>query len=215
MSSDGKKREVDFRSVSNSPEENRRLGRAAAAKRPKDPNQPLYKADFVAKVKQLAANPDHNDPSFVCKPAGVPRTGAPNQIVQAEGMIVFLYSTNFYRIIPTDGRPHQKDPDPSYMGDSVGYWEGNTLVVDVVGFNDDTWLAPGGYFHSESLHVTERLTREGSLLHYQATIEDPEVLTQPWVMNPKTLKLGGSNDALVEAAPCKDLDEPHMPSGVN
>jgi hypothetical protein len=101
------------------------------------------------------------------------------------------------------------------MGDSVGHWEGDTLVIDVTGFNDETWLAPGGYFHSEALHVTERITRQGNTMRYQATVEDPDVLIKPWVMNPKMLNLGGADDALVEDVPCKDMDQSHMPRGVN
>jgi hypothetical protein len=215
VSPDGKKRDVYFSSVSPNPEENRKAGRVQSASRPKDPNQPVYKPDLVAKVQQLASDPDHNDPSFTCQPAGLPRMGAPNQIVQTPGQVVFLYATNPFRVIPLDGRPHRKDLDPSYMGDSVGHWEGDTLVIDVTGFNDETWLAPGGYFHSEALHVTERLTRQGDTVRYQATLEDPDVLTKPWVMNPKMLKLGGADDALVEDVPCKDLDQSHMPRGVN
>jgi len=215
ISPDGKKRDVYFKSVSPNPEENRKLGRAQGASRPKDPNQPVYKTDLVAKVQQLASDPDHTDPSFTCQPAGIPRMGAPSQIVQTPGQVVFLYATNAFRVIPMDGRPHRKDLDPSYMGDSVGHWEGDTLVIDVTGLNDETWLAPGGYFHSEALHVTERLTRQGNTMRYQATVEDPDVLTKPWVMNPKTLNLGGADDALVEDVPCKDLDQSHMPRGVN
>jgi len=215
ISPDGKKRDVYFRSLSTSPEENRKLGREQAAKRPKDPNQPVYKPELVAKVQELASDPDHHDPSFTCQPAGLPRMGPPSQIVQTPGQVVFLYATNVFRVIPMDGRPHRTGLDPSYMGDSVGHWDGDTLVVDVTGFNDDTWLAPGGYFHSEALHVTERLTRQGNGIRYQATVEDPETLTKPWVMNPRMLKLGGTDDALVEDVPCKDLDQPHMPHGVN
>ena len=119
------------------------------------------------------------------------------------------------RVIPSDGRPHHTDLDPSYMGDSVGHWDGDTLVVDSIGFKDETWLAADkGYFHSEALHVIERISREGNLLHYAVTVEDPQVLTKPWVVNPRTIKLAGPDNALPEADPCHDLDEPHMPKGV-
>jgi len=83
--------------------------------------------------------------------------------------------------------------------------EGNTLVVDDVNFTDDTWIAGGGTFHSQALHVTERLTRRGDSLLYEVTVEDPMVLTGPWKMQPRTLKV--SDTPLEEAPPCKDMDQ--------
>ena len=79
--------------------------------------------------------------------------------------------------------------DISYFGDPVGHWEGDTLVVESVGFNDETWFANGGFFHSYDMNVTERLRREGNIIHYQATVEDPTVLLQPWVMSARELEL--------------------------
>jgi len=176
------------------------------------PNKPDYKPEFLEKVKYLSDRQDILDPAFYCKPQGVPRMGAPSQIVQTPGQVVFLYgASNLFRIIPTDGRPHRADADPSYMGDSIGRFEGDTLVVDVENFNDDTWLASDGYFHSDKLHVVERLTRKGDMLTYQATIEDPGVLAKPWVQNARQLKLSTSrDDALLEAPPCVEHDAPHI-----
>jgi len=78
---------------------------------------------------------------------------------------------------------HPDDLIPSYMGHSVGHWEGDTLVVDVIGFNDKTWLAGTGTFHSDALHITERFTRiDKDRIDYQVTMEDPKVLTKPWVL---------------------------------
>ena len=181
-------------------------GRAAA------PNKPQYKPELLAKVKELSDKQGVLDPAFYCKPQGVPRMGAPTQIVQTPGQIVFLYgANNLFRIIPTDGRPHRADADPSYMGDSIGHFEGDTLVVDVTNFNDDTWLGSDGYFHSEKMHVVERLTRKGDVITYQATVEDPLVLATPWVMNARPLKLSTSKaDALLEAPPCVEHDAPHI-----
>ena len=101
------------------------------------------------------------------------------------------------------------------MGDSVGHWEGDTLVVDTIGFTDITWLETPGYFHSYDLRVTERLRREGNVLHYQATAEDPIVLTQPWVMNPRTLNLNtlpwdDPSAGLWEDVPCFETDLEHL-----
>ena len=119
-----------------------------------------------------------------CSPTGVP--GAyfvPYQweIVQGRDRVVILYEyPHLFRVIPTDGTPHPADPDPTWMGDSVGRWEGDTLVVDTVGFNDKTEL-PGGYKHTEALHVVERFHRtDFNNLDYEATVEDPNVFEKPW-----------------------------------
>ena len=92
----------------------------------------------------------------------------PHKIVHGAGEIAIVYSDvtgNFWRIVPTDGRSHNEDFDPSYFGDSVGHWDGDTLVIDVTNFNADTWLSDLGTFHSKALHVTERLRREGDSLY--------------------------------------------------
>ena len=122
-----------------------------------------------------------------CSPTGVP--GAyfvPYQweIVQGRDRVVILYEyPHLFRVIPIDGTPHPADPDSTWMGDSVGRWEGDTLVVDTVGFNDKTEL-PGGYKHTEALHVVERFHRiDFGNLDYQATIEDPNVFEKPWTIS--------------------------------
>jgi len=163
-------------------------------------------------VKEFSDKQGVLDPAFYCKPQGVPRMGAPTQIVQTPGQVVFLYgASNLFRVIPTDGRPHRADVDPSYMGDSIGRLEGDTLVVDVTNFNDDTWLGSDGYFHTEKMHVVERLTRKGDVLTYTATVEDPDVLAKPWTTNPRDLKLSANRaDAIVEAPPCVEHDAPHI-----
>jgi hypothetical protein len=122
-----------------------------------------------------------------CSPTGVP--GAyfvPYQweIVQGRDRVVIVYEyPHLFRVIPIDGTPHPADPDPTWMGDSVGRWEGDTLVVDTVGFNDKTEL-PGGYKHTEALHVVERFHRvDFDNLDYQATIDDPNVFAKPWTIS--------------------------------
>src|SRR5947207_2279276 len=177
------------------------------------PNKPEYKPELLAKVKELSDKQGVLDPAFYCKPQGVPRMGAPAQIVQTPGQVVFLYAaSNLFRIIPTDGRPHRADADPSYMGDSIGRFEGaDTLVVDVTNFNDDTWLGSDGYFHSDEMHVVERLMRKGDVLTYTVTVEDPLVLAKPWTRGPATMKLSTNKaDALLEAPPCVEHDAPHI-----
>jgi hypothetical protein len=105
----------------------------------------------------------------------------PQQIVQTPTTIVILYEyMHTFRVISLDV-PHPDDLLPSYMGNSVARWEGDTLVVDVIGFNDKTWLAGTGTFHSEALHVVERYTRVSKdRIDYEVTMEDPNVLTKPW-----------------------------------
>jgi hypothetical protein len=181
-------------------------------KRRSDPNTPVYKTELVQKTKELDDNEATEDPVFFCKPAGVPRLGAPNQISQTLKQVVFLYQAgNTFRVIPTDGRPHSENLDQTFMGDSVAHWDKDTLVVDAIGFNDISWLDIAGYFHSTDLHVIERLRREGNLLHYQATVEDPNVLAKPWVRTPLTLKISASSqDALYEDPPCMETDTGHL-----
>jgi hypothetical protein len=125
-----------------------------------------------------------------CKPLGVPQsfvTPYPFQIVQTPKLILMIFEyPNAIRWIPTDGRAHPVDPDPSWMGDSVAHWEGDTLVVDSVGFNAKTEVS--GYMHSEDLHVVERFRRlENGSLEYNVTVEDPNVFARPWVLPVRTL----------------------------
>ena len=124
-----------------------------------------------------------------CKPLGVPQTYItpyPFQIVQVPNLVIVIYEyPNAIRFIPVDGRPQAVDPDPSWMGTSVGRWEGDTLVVDAIGFNDNTEVH--GFMHTESLHVVERFRRlENGSLEYEVTVEDPNVWEQPWVIPPRT-----------------------------
>ena len=151
------------------------------------PNLPLYKPEFWDKVQDLDVNGNFKDPDIKCYPDGLPRIGAPSKIVQTANEIIFLYQThNTFRVIPIDGREHDpiRSQDLTYYGDSVGKWEGDTLVIDSVGFTDESWLAWPGYFHTNNMRVVERLRREGNTLTWQATVHDPEVLMQPWTVNP-------------------------------
>jgi hypothetical protein len=177
-------------------------------------NKPPYKPELLAKVHQLDRDENKLDPVVQCHPPGVPRMGPPARIIQSKGYIVFMYVTepgNFTRLIPTDGRPHRSDLDGSYNGDSVARWDGNTLVVDDTGFNDDTWLGSDGWFHSEAMHVVERFTRDGDTLKYEVTVEDPEVFTQPWVRTPRVLRLNNNPaDEIYDAPYCHAVDADHI-----
>src|SRR5438270_16651 len=93
-------------------------------------------------------------------------------------------------------------------GDYVGHWEGDRLVVDTIGFNDENWLtAKLGYFHITDLHVVERFTRRGNKMEYQVTVDDPKVLLQPWIWEPRTMALNPDPNAkLPEDYPCSERD---------
>jgi hypothetical protein len=146
-----------------------------------------YQPWAARKVLESFNNRGIDDPNGLCLPPGVPRATLvglfPIQIIQTPRQIVILYEyMNVFRVIPLDAK-HRDDAVPTYMGDSIGHWEGDTLVVDSIAFNDKTWLTGTGTFHSESLHVTERYTRvDKDQINYEATIEDPNVLTRPWTI---------------------------------
>jgi hypothetical protein len=140
-----------------------------------------------------------------CMPHGVPGMGIYGgihgmQLVSTPGQLVQLTETNHdWRVIPTDGRAHKKDPDPLFNGDEVGHWEGDTLVIDTIGLDDRTWNNPAGWFHSDQQHVVERYSRPSkNYLIYQVTVEDPKVLTKPWVSAPHKFSLSLSGAPLNE-----------------
>jgi hypothetical protein len=169
------------------------------------PNRPLYKPEFWDKIQQLDMWTNKEDPVMTCQPLGIPRQGPPRRIYQTANDVTFVYGEyadggggyGEYRIIPTDGRKHDANEalQTKYMGYTVGHWEGDTLVLDSISFNDQTWLARGGFFHSDQMHVVEKFTRKGNQILYEVTVEDPEVLVEPWVMTPRTLRLNPSPNA--------------------
>jgi len=134
-------------------------------------------------------NKEAGDPESFCLPPGVPRmmyTPYPTEIFQLPDRILFIYEggAHVWRIIWMDGRQQPKDPNPNYLGYSVGHWEGDTLVVDTIGMNDRTWLDAAGHGHGEKLHVIEKFTRpDSNTLRLEATIEDPDYYTKPWTVN--------------------------------
>jgi hypothetical protein len=144
----------------------------------------LYNPEAAAKAKAMS---DKDDPALRCLPSvgGPPNTNI-FQLVQTPKMVVLLQETyHGFRIIPTEpGRQHSDLQPPAYWGDSVGKWEGDTLVVDVTNFNDRNWISPQGVvsFHSDALHVTERYRRTaGNALEVEKTYDDPKVLVRPYV----------------------------------
>jgi len=127
-----------------------------------------------------------DDPEANCLPAGVPRMAPyPWKIVQQPKLIVFLFEGNIhsYRQIFMDGRGHPADLDPTWYGHSIAKWDGDTLVVDSVGFNDKFWFDFAGHPHTEKLHVTERYRRpDYSRLEFDVVIDDPGAYTRPFTM---------------------------------
>jgi hypothetical protein len=168
---------------------------------------PSYKPQYLAKVKDLDDHQSKVDAVFYCGKPGVPRIGPPRKIVQLPTEMIFFYediSGDPYRIIPTDGRPHRANANPSHYGDSIGRWEGGVLVVDARNFVEDTWFGEYGYFHSSEMRVVERLWKEGDNLVWQATVEDPVVLTTPWVAAPRVVS--PSTEPLEESPKCVETD---------
>jgi hypothetical protein len=128
---------------------------------------------------------------------------------------MFVNNGQWWRVVPVDGR--ERDPiranDQAYSGDSLGRWEGDTLVVETVGFSDASWLDWRGYIHSTSLKVTERFTRKGDEMLYQVTVEDPDILIQPWVWPDRMLRINRNLKAaqILQDPPCTQTDPATVP----
>jgi hypothetical protein len=160
-----------------------------------------YQPWAAAKKKENQENWLTRDPEIKCYLPGVPRATYmphPFQILQSDKAIFLAYEyAGAVRNI------YLKDPGPppvdAWMGQSVGHWEGQTLVVDSTGFNEDTWFDRAGNFHSDALHVVERFTRSSpDIIAYEATIEDPKVFTRPWKMSMPLYRLQEKNAQLIE-----------------
>ena len=164
--------------------------------------RPAYFTDRYtpAAAAKAATLSDKDDPTLKCVPTafgtlGVRlwNVGAVGQIVATPKMVVLLSETfHDFQLVPTDGRKHRDDQPPTYRGDAVGRWDGDTFVVDVTNFTDDTWMSAEGRvsLHSDALHIVERYRRvDANTLELEATVEDPKVLTGPWVAPKRTLTL--------------------------
>jgi len=162
------------------------LGRDGSKFEPQVPFMPWSAAVYDYHV----ANESKYDPEGYCLPPGGPRlmaTPYPMEIIQLPEqkriVMTFEGATHIWREIYMDGRAHPSGDtlNPTYLGHSVGRWDGDTLVVDVVGFNEATWIDYSGHPHTDMLHVIEKFTRRDKrTLHYEATIDDPGAYTKPW-----------------------------------
>ena len=206
---DGLKRVVDGKATTSTFDRPRRRvevqGALAATQAPE------YKPEFRDKVKYLSDNESKTDPVFYCARPGTPRVGPPRRIVQLPGEVIFLYedmSGDPYRVISTNGRAHNPNANPSFYGDSVGHWEGDTLVVDSTSFVDDTWFGENGNIHSDALHVIERYWLDGANLAYQVTVDDPKMLAKPWTSFARLI--APSDEPLSESPVCKEDDSQRL-----
>jgi hypothetical protein len=179
---------------------------------PEDGKLPLQPWAAEEKVSRQLTERGYDDPTAHCFPAGVPRSlWVPEgyQIVQTKDYIGFLHERVAWRIVPLDGRPHLPDNMRLWQGDSVGHWEGDTLVIDTANFNGKMWLSEGGDVVSYAAHVVERFTpATATTLDYEATVTDPVAYAKPWTV---AFPIRREKFELREAA-CheEDRDLPHL-----
>jgi hypothetical protein len=188
------------------------------------PRRASFEDNYNDAAKARAGTLSHkDDPTLRCQSTSfgtlrvsLYNTGFVGQILQTPKFVVMFSETNpTFKIIPIDGRPHRDDQPPSSRGDSIGRWDGDTLVVDTTNFSESNWMHAEGEvsFHSDALHVIERYRRiNKDTMEVEATVEDPKVLTSPWVVPKQTLRLapfdqilaldctGVESAALMEAA---------------
>lgn len=178
------------------------------------PGEVSFQPWAEALYKERQANNSKDHPGARCLPSGIPEKDtvpAPYKIIQTPGLIVFLYeSRTIFRQIFTDGRSLPSDPNPAWQGYSIGHWDGDTLVVETTGFQDQGWLDMAGHPGSEDLHVFEGFTRRDlGHMDLQITINDPKTYTKPWTVNAKIHLL--PDDELIESI-CEEgnKDPGHM-----
>jgi hypothetical protein len=173
-------------------------GSGAIDEKARPPLTPWGQARFDTTYPQLgprAVPGKENDPSVTrCQPEGVPKViihPNPYKIVQIPGRVFIFYEEHHvWRTIWTDGRPLPENPKPTWLGYSVGKWEGDTFVVDTIGFNDQPWMDSYGNPRSEQLHLTERYRRlNHDTLELTMTLDDPKAYTAVWTNPPKLHKL--------------------------
>jgi hypothetical protein len=153
-----------------------------------------------------------NDPIQKCRPTGIPRVmfyPQPFEIVQDPARTFFFFEREHaWRGVWTDGRGHTQDPDPTFMGESIGKWDGDTFVVDSIGFNDRPWLDFYGYPRSDALHLIERFKRvNANTMSWQFTVDDPKAYTGKWESDIKLFKLLTGKRAVMDELFCVSEDE--------
>jgi hypothetical protein len=175
----------------------------------------IFRPAAQALFFQRAVNLRHDNPVTHCLPAGPQAIFAAGstrfyRIVQSPGVIALLYELGGYRQIFTDGRQLPKDPNPTWVGYSVGHWDGDTLVVETAGFNDKTWLDMVGHPHSERLRVTEKFRRaDFGHMQVQVTYDDPETMTRPLTI-PVGVNYAADGDMLEYVCNEDEQDTKHL-----
>jgi hypothetical protein len=178
------------------------------------PSQVPLKPAARALVQERLAKLGKDIPFSRCLPAGLPMVmlfPAPFKIIQNAGLTAILYETNgAYRQIFTDGRALPQDPNPAWMGYSIGHWDRDSFVVESSGFNAKTWLDGIGHPHGEALRLTERYhRRDFGHMDLQITIDDPEFYDKPWSVS-VTLELTPDTDLLEDVCLENERDVVHM-----
>ena len=165
-----------------------------------------FKPEVAAKLKSLTrAELELGRAQVTCQPLGVPGMWTdnpyPHQIVMKPNMLVHLIeSNNNYRVvrIPRQHKP-KEEQEPLFMGDTASRWEGDTLVLETVSFDDRAWIQGNGWYKTDQTKIIERLRRPSmNYLEYQYTVEDPNTLTKPWTSSWRTLSLSANNEDLTE-----------------
>lgn len=150
-----------------------------------DPGKPEFLASAVEVARRRTEDNRKDSPQARCLPSAATRIGPLYEFVQSKNYLVLISdddSPGFHQIY-LDGRPHPKEPDPQWYGHSIGRWEGDTLVVDRVNFEEQVWLDQNAHPHSDKLHIVERYRRvDLGHLETEVTVEDPGVLVKPWTM---------------------------------
>ena len=151
-----------------------------------------------------------DDMSVLCLPFGPRADTDVGKIIQTPGILMMIFNDLTYRQVFLDGRPLPQDPNPTWMGYSVGHWDGDTLVVESAGFNDRTWLDGDGHPHTEGLRVTERLRRpDFGHLEVERTLDDPKALAQPWVI-PLKFELNADTEMIEYVCAENERDRTHL-----
>jgi hypothetical protein len=177
-----------------------------------DGNELPYLPAALARKRANFENRATADPETKGYLPGVPRImymPFPFQIFQTPDQVVMVFEYDRgVRNIYTNGTPHPRGPLNWWMGDSRGRWEGNTLVVDVVYFTDQTWFDRAGNFHSDALHLVERFTPAGAdHINYEVTVEDPNVFSRPWTMRMVLYRRKEPNVRVLEYDPGRLMDQ--------
>jgi len=150
------------------------------------------------------------DMGVLCLPSGPRAAKGVGKIIQSSRTLVMLFDDLTYRQVFLDGRPLPTDPNPTWMGYSVGHWDGDTLVVESAGFNDRTWLDHGGHPHTEELRVTERFRRpDFGHLELERTLVDPKALAEPWII-PIKFEIDADTEMLEYVCAENERDRSHL-----